>query len=99
MQSDSSNSKVRTKKPTKGGNTLLGLDPDSESDSSMLSIPRTRESKGKGRVDVMNQPRMMSSFLPSAKMKYMMTYLKDLLTTHPDEKVSFISSGLRMSDK
>lgn len=41
----------------------------------------------KKNVDPLVQPAMMSSFLPSTKMQYMMKYVKELAEKYPDDKV------------
>jgi len=53
---------------------------DSDSDIEAVSPKRPR-------VDAINKPTMISSFLPSTKMRYMMKQLLKLAETHPDDKV------------
>lgn len=56
-------------------------------DSDVETSP-VKRSKPSARVNGMEQPKMLSSFIPSTKMKHMMSYLQEHLEANPDDKVS-----------
>jgi len=57
------------------------VDSDDEEEATTSRAPR------RSRVDTVSKPSMISSFLPSTKMQYMMKKLLEVAETHPDDKV------------
>lgn len=60
---------------------------ESESEGEKPSSRVTKHTK----IDLINAPAMMSSFLPSTKMQYMMKKLLEVAESHPDDKTMVVS--------
>ncbi|PVG00777.1 hypothetical protein CPB86DRAFT_171952 [Serendipita vermifera] len=65
---------------------------DSDAESTSGDQPLIAEnSKSKGQDQILKEPEMISSFLPSTKMKYMMSQLQSWAKSHPDDKTMVVS--------
>ncbi|KAG8848478.1 hypothetical protein FRB91_010772 [Serendipita sp. 411] len=80
--------RAKTKLIKKNKPTIV-LDSDEDEDAN-TSEPLTGP-KSKKPFDPMDRPEMMSSFLPSTKMQYMMGYLEDVERENPDDKTMIVS--------
>lgn len=68
------------------------IQSDSEEEATISRPSRS------SRVDVVNKPTMIASFMPSTKMQYMMKKLLEVAETHPDDKVKRLRSSERNAD-
>jgi hypothetical protein len=71
----------------KDSKAVINLDSDDDDGTEAPTKEKAGAVAPKKKVDSLVQPAMMSSFLPSTKMQYVMKYVMEIAETHPNDKV------------